>query len=81
MVPRLNQLIEIADVLNEHNDKFDYTSMEITFTVPPSMINKLNEDIYYRNNTEGEPEENIDEIKLNIHGIKFKYETEKSQDD
>lgn len=73
MVPRLNELKQLAKILNEHNDTFDYNAMQIVFKIPHSMLEKINEDIFYRSNQTGEPEKDVDEINVNIEGIRFCY--------
>lgn len=76
MIPRLNDLIKIAEHLSLLEDDNCLSDAEITFKVPQDILQKLNEDFYYRNNDTGTPEENPEEINLMINGYHFKYITE-----
>lgn len=71
--PTCNDLMEMSHVLNEHFlNKFDFP-IEFVFKTDKETLQKINEDFYYRNNTDGKPE-NVDEIIANIGGCIFRYE-------
>lgn len=72
-IPKGDILIRIADLLkSEFEKEIDFSIMEIRFNVGKNMIQKVNEDFYYRYNNEGEPEP-ADEVAVTTNGITFKY--------
>lgn len=73
-IPKYDDIIRISDILNrEFADELDLNGMmEIVFNVEPDMVNRVNEDFYYRFNSEGSPEP-ADEVKVKANGITFRY--------
>ena len=73
MVPRIQEVINIANVFQEHLEKIDMSDAEIVFSVDPSIMKKLNEDFYYRNGGSEKNVEEADEICVKVSGITFRY--------
>lgn len=72
-IPKCDDLVALSKCFQETlGDKYDLSTMEIVFSVDELTLNKINEDLYYRNNTTGAPDE-TDEIVVNINGYTFKY--------
>ena len=75
MIPRLNDFIEMAGLMNESYSGTDLSNVVIEFTVGKGILQKINEELYYRNNAGslvyGTPDE-TDEIDINIGNIRFR---------
>jgi hypothetical protein len=75
MIPRLNDFIERASVLEEVYSGTDMNNVTIEFSVSKGILQKINEELFYRNNAGnmvyGNPEP-TDEILINIGNIKFR---------
>jgi hypothetical protein len=75
MIPRLNDFIEMASVLEEVYSGTDMNNVTIEFSVSKGILQKINEELFYRNNAGnmvyGNPEP-TDEILINIGNIKFR---------
>ena len=71
-IAKLDDLINLSNLLNENN--YSDKVSEIIFKVKTNeILNKINEDIYFRNKTSDSPPlTHVDEILLNINNIKFK---------
>jgi hypothetical protein len=82
MIPRLNDFIEMASLLNESYSGTDMSNMTIEFSVSNGIMQKINEELFYRNNTGnmvyGNPTP-TDEIVINIGNIKFRCVEEKNE--
>lgn len=67
---------DLSQIVSMYHDLFSEThsldNMETVFYVNKHDIDIINEDLYYRNNLDGKPED-TDEIIVNIDGYKFKY--------
>lgn len=69
----IDGIIKISSIIKENVDKeIDLSSLEVNIYVDKKTLRKTNEELYYRNNSAGEPEE-TDEIIVNINDIKFRY--------
>lgn len=71
---KLDDLVKISKLLSDNG--YADVDMEICINVPSDkLLNKINEDLYYRNKTEDKPSfvENVDEINLVVNNIKFRY--------
>ena len=69
----IEEIIKISSIIKENiNKDMDLSSLEVNIYVDKKALRKMNEELYYRNNSVGEPEE-TDEIIVNINDIKFKY--------
>lgn len=83
MIPRLNDFIEMAGVINESYSGTDLSNVVIEFSVSNGILQKINEELFYRNNAGnmvfGNPEP-TDEININIGNIKFRCVEEKNED-
>ena len=75
MIPRLNDFIVMASVLEEVYSGTDMNNVTIEFSVSKCILQKINEELFYRNNAGnmvyGNPEP-MDEILINIGNIKFR---------
>lgn len=72
-VVKLDELIKLSTILKEND--FSNKNLEIIVNVKSSeLLNKINEEIYFKNKTDNSPPlTHVDEIILNMNGIKFKY--------
>ena len=71
---KLDDLIKLSKILTDNG--FDSADMEIIINISTStLLNKINEDLYLRNNTSNKDAivENVDEINLCLNNINFKY--------
>ncbi len=67
----IDDLNKITDLLIENN----YGAYGITISIPvrsKEILSRINDDFYYRNNGEGTPPD-VEEINVEISGIKFRY--------
>ena len=64
---RISQLLN-----NEFGGELDFSIMEINFKVGKDIVKRVNDDLYYRYNSEGSPEP-TDEVMVKTNGIIFKY--------
>lgn len=82
MIPRLNDFIEIAGILEESYSGNDLSNMVIEFSVSNGILQKINEELFYRNNSGnmvyGKPVP-TDEININIGNIRFRCVEEKNE--
>lgn len=72
-ITKLENIIKLSEILKQND--FSNVNMEIIFKIKNiELLNRINEDIYYKNKTNDTPPiKHVDEIVLNINGIKFKY--------
>ena len=84
MIPRLNDFIEMASVINESYSGMDLSNVVIEFSVSNGVLQKINEELFYRNNAGnmvyGNPEP-TDEININIGNIRFRCVEERENGD
>ena len=72
---KMDDIIKLSAIMSENG----YSNNGLTVIIPvrtQGLLNKINEDFYYRNATEGDKKshpESVDEIVVNINGITFKY--------
>jgi hypothetical protein len=72
-IPKTDDLIRMSELLNnEFGGDFDLSMMEIRFAVGSDMVKRINDDLYYRYNADGEPDP-TDEVAIKANGITFKY--------
>lgn len=72
-IPKTDDLIRMSELLNnEFGENFDLSMMEIRFVVGDNMVKRINDDLYYRYNADGEPDP-TDEVAIKANGITFKY--------
>ena len=75
MIPRLNDFIEMATLINESYSGTDLSNVVIEFSVSNGILQKINEELFYRNNSGnmvyGKPEP-TDEININIGNVKVR---------
>ena len=70
-IVKFSDIIKISKILSENN--FSNKGISIAIEVKNKIVlNKINEDIFFRNGGEGKVEE-VDEIDINVNGINFKY--------
>lgn len=77
---KLEDAIELASLLHDNG----YSDAGITIVInlkSDELLNKVNEDFYFKNNNENKQGEieHVDEIVLNINGITFKYIAENEE--
>lgn len=77
-IVKLDDLINLSNLLIENN--YSDKVSEIIFNVKTNeILNKINEEIYFRNKTtDSPPLTHVDEILLNINNIKFKITVDSS---
>ena len=69
----IEDIIKLSSIIKENIETdTDLSSLEINIYVDDKALRKMNEELYYRNSSIGEPEE-TDEIIVNINDIKFRY--------
>ena len=71
---KLEDLIKLSKILTDNG--FDNADMEIIVNIATNtLLNKINEDLYSRNNSSDKDSivENVDEINLCLNNINFKY--------
>ena len=75
LVPKQNDLCELALLINQKYGDKDKSNMYIVFEVEEKTLNRVNEDFYYRNNPNAESENYVkaDEINVIVDGVMFKY--------
>lgn len=75
MITDLSTLYAISNEIKKNaSNSNDLGDMEIVFKVKSlDVLKKINEDFFYRLNTEGEIDNDITSITLNINGLTFKY--------
>lgn len=72
-IPKIDDLIEISEMIsNEYGSRFDTSLLEIRINVDEDTVKRVNDDLYYRYNTDGKPEE-ADDVIVRSNGIIFKY--------
>ena len=72
-IPKTEDLMRISQLLNnEFGGELDFSMMEINFKVGKDIVKRVNDDLYYRYNSEGSPEP-TDEVMVKTNGIIFKY--------
>jgi hypothetical protein len=70
---RLEDLLKLSSIIhNGTMHDYDVSNMTVTFTVDEDTLKRVNEEIFYSNNTHGTPED-VDEIMINVNDIHFKY--------
>ena len=71
---KLEDLIKLSKILTDNG--FNNADMEIIVNISTNtLLNKINEDLYSRNNSSDKDSivENVDEINLCLNNINFKY--------
>lgn len=64
-------LIKLSKILSDNG--FSNKGISIAIEVKnKTILNKINEDIFFRNGGEGKVDE-VDEIDINVNGVNFKY--------
>ena len=72
-IPKTEDLIRVSELLNnEFGNDLDLSIMEVRFVVGNDMVKRINDDLYYRYNSDGEPDP-TDEVVIKTNGIIFKY--------
>ena len=65
-IPKTEDLLRMSELLNnEFGNDFE-------FIVGNDMVKRINDDLYYRYNADGEPDP-TDEVAIKANGITFKY--------
>lgn len=72
-IPKTEDLMRMSELLNnEFGNDFDLSIMEVRFIVGDDMVKRINDDLYYRYNADGQPDP-TDEVAIKTNGITFKY--------
>ena len=83
MIPKLTDLVEMMQALDEHYEKEDFSNVVIEFTVDEKTLKKVNEEMFYRNRGNGVihgTPPTSDEVVVNIGKYCFRYVAEKSEE-
>lgn len=82
MIPRLNDFLEMAALFDENYSGVDLSNVVIEFSVSNGILQKINEELFYKNNTGnmvyGNPEP-TDIVEVNIGPVKFRCVEEKNE--
>ncbi len=71
-IVNIDELIKLSQFLVEND--YHKKNVTVNFGIKTrELLNRINEDIYYRNTEKKEALKDVDEIILNINGITFKY--------
>lgn len=75
LIPNIDVLCDLTNKINEIFHGKDLSNMTIVFELDEKSLNRVNEDFYYRNNFDSSfnKTENVDEVNVNIGGVKYKY--------
>lgn len=76
LTPRYEDLLPLTEFISEKYPSFYPISIVITLPKEKQILEKINEDYFYRLNPEGKKEDirtDIEEVIVNIGGIKVKY--------
>lgn len=75
LVPNLEALYKLTSLINEEFKGKNLSNMTLIFEVDEKTLNRVNEDFFYRNNPNATHDdyETVDEVNVNIEGIKYKY--------
>lgn len=79
IVPNIDMLCKITDAILSETKVKDLTNMTVIFDVDENTLKKVNEEFYYRTNIDGEIDNNIDEINIDVGGLKYIYRKENTQ--
>ncbi len=74
-VPTTEQLVNLATVINNELLDVRKNNFTILFEYDKETLLKIDEEFYYKNNKDGDPNKfkPSDEINIDILGIKFKF--------
>lgn len=75
--PTVNELFIISNTIKDNSNGVPLSDIEVIFRVDKKLIDKINEDFFYRNNPNAEKNEfkSADEVEVIVNQIKFKYTT------
>lgn len=83
MIPRITDFIEMANLFEESYSGTDLSNVTIEFVVSKGILQKINEELFFRNNAGklvyGNPDP-TDEIIVNIENIRFRCVEEKENE-
>ena len=71
-IVKLEDIVKLSQILNENG----FANKDITINIgvkTPEMLNRINEEIYFRNINKENNLKIVDEIILNVGGYKYKY--------
>lgn len=71
-IVKLEDIVKLSQILNENG----FANKDITINIgvkTPEMLNRINEEIYFRNSNKDNNLKIVDEIILNVGGYKYKY--------
>lgn len=71
-IVKLENIMKLSQFLNENG--FANTNITINIGVKtPELLNRINEEIYFRNSNRDNELKSVDEIIVNIGGFTYKY--------
>jgi hypothetical protein len=71
-IVKLEDIVKLSQILNENG----FANKDITINIgvkTPEMLNRINEEIYFRNSNKENNLKIVDEIILNVGRYKYKY--------
>lgn len=71
-IVKLEDIVKLSQILNENG----FANKDITINIgvkTPEMLNRINEEIYFRNSNKENSLKIVDEIILNVGGYTYKY--------
>lgn len=71
-IVKLEDIVKLSQILNENG----FANKDITINIgvkTPEMLNRINEEIYFRNSNKENNLKIVDEIIINVGGYKYKY--------
>lgn len=76
-IPMLDELFKISETVKNNLNGLEPENIFVNILVDKTVINKINEEFYYRNNPNAENDsfQNADEVEVIVNGIKFRYMT------
>jgi hypothetical protein len=77
-IVKLEDIVKLSQILNENG----FANKDITINIgvkTPEMLNRINEEIYFRNSNKENNLKIVDEIILNVGGYTYKYYVNNSE--
>ena len=80
-ITKLEHLTYLSGAIRDNfSHEYDFNNMEIVFSVDKNTLKRINEDMFYACNPASMSfPEDVDEIKLEVNEIKFKYIIEEDE--
>lgn len=82
MIPKINELNEIAAFFIEKYKAENLSNVSVVFLVNAREMKKVNEELFYRGGGQGTPPEISDEIIVNgPDGLQFRFEEKEAPEE